>query len=242
MDEEIVNAKVSAMLDDQDSGLLSSLATECLRPVLGDALVSNVKVAEITDIMVSMSKNDIQVRKTLLGLLGLLGLLFECFGWVYFFGILVLWGTFFLLTLCSPPFFLLLPLPLPSSFSQAQDAENATAMDLAKTKAMARVKEKEAEQLKAQKASDQKTQERIARREARKKKKADSVQRKKDLAMKKQLEEEERVAAEVEAKKRQLAPLLHPVKAWISAVKQDINYEDPRYQFGKKCEGSAKGV
>jgi len=115
-------------------------------------------------------------------------------------------------------------------------------MDLAKTKATARVKEKEAEQLKAQKASDQKTQERIARREARKKKKADSVQRKKDLAMKKQLEEEERVAAEVEAKKRQLAPLLHPVKAWISAVKQDINYEDPRYQFGKKCEGSAKGV
>jgi hypothetical protein len=81
VDEEIVNAKVSAMLDDQDSGLLSSLATECLRPVLGDALVSNVKVAEITDIMVSMSKNDIQVRKTLLGLLGLL---FECFGWVYF--------------------------------------------------------------------------------------------------------------------------------------------------------------
>jgi hypothetical protein len=116
-------------------------------------------------------------------------------------------------------------------------------MDLAKTKAMARVKEKEAEQLKAQKASDQKTQERIARREARKKKKADSVQRKKDLAMKKQLEEEERVAAEVEAKKRQLAPLLHPVKAWISAVKQDINYEDPRYQFGKKCEeGSVKEV
>ena len=92
MDEEIVNAKVSAMLDDQDSGLLSSLATECLRPVLGDALVSNVKVAEITDIMVSMSKNDIQVRKTLLGLLGLL---FECFGWVYFLVDWYFWGTFF---------------------------------------------------------------------------------------------------------------------------------------------------
>jgi hypothetical protein len=95
VDEEIVNAKVSAMLDDQDSGLLSSLATECLRPVLGDALVSNVKVAEITDIMVSMSKNDIQVRKTLLGLLGLLGLLFECFGWVYFLVDWYFWGTFF---------------------------------------------------------------------------------------------------------------------------------------------------
>ena len=74
---------------------LSSLATECLRPVLGDALVSNVKVAEITDIMVSMSKNDIQVRKTLLGLLGLLGLLFECFGWVYFLVDWYCWGTFF---------------------------------------------------------------------------------------------------------------------------------------------------
>jgi len=54
-----------------------------------------VKVAEITDIMVSMSKNDIQVRKTLLGLLGLLGLLFECFGWVYFLVDWYFWGTFF---------------------------------------------------------------------------------------------------------------------------------------------------
>jgi hypothetical protein len=122
VDEEIVNAKVSAMLDDQDSGLLSSLATECLRPVLGDALVSNVKVAEITDIMVSMSKNDIQVRKTLLGLLGLLGLLFECFGWVYFFGCTGTLGYFFLIDFVfrvSPPllpsssfFFLFLFLPL----------------------------------------------------------------------------------------------------------------------------------
>ena len=116
VDEEIVNAKVSAMLDDQDSGLLSSLATECLRPVLGDALVSNVKVAEITDIMVSMSKNDIQVRKTLLGLLGLLGLLFECFGWVYFFGGTL--GYFFLIDFVFHP-----PL-LPSSSSSSSSSFN----------------------------------------------------------------------------------------------------------------------
>ena len=84
VDEEIVNEKVSAMLDDQDSGLLGSLATECLRPVLGDALVSNVKVAEITDIMVSMSKNDIQVRVWTVGWGGW-GVLVGCVGWGSFF-------------------------------------------------------------------------------------------------------------------------------------------------------------
>merc|ERR1712166_1617018 len=87
------------------------------------------------------------------------------------------------------------------------------------------MKEKNAANSKIREASEKKANDR-------KKKKADGIERKRLAKIKREEDELKRLAEEEEAKKRSLDPLLYPVQQWIQSVKQNIEYEDPRYQFG----------
>jgi len=145
-----------------------------LRPILGDKLVENIAIGEISDIMVSMSKQEAETKE-----------------------------------------------------HEAEDA-----LSKAKAAAAIKMKEKNAANSKIREASEKKANDRKERRDARKQKKADGIERKRLAKIKREEDELKRLAEEEEAKKRSLDPLLYPVQQWIQSVKQNIEYEDPRYQFG----------
>merc|ERR1711865_852693 len=63
VNEDSVNTTVGVMLDDCESGVLGQASIEALRPVLGDEISERIQVAEITDIMVSMSKKETEEKE-----------------------------------------------------------------------------------------------------------------------------------------------------------------------------------
>ena len=120
------------------------------------------------------------------------------------------------------------------SKKETEEKENKLddAMTKAKEAANIRMKERDDIANSLKEVEQKKTDERKKRREDRKKKKEASIAKKKRAAEKRLLEDATRLKEEEDAKKRKLDPNLQPVTTWIGAVKQSIEFEDPRYQFG----------